>query len=110
LKTASISTRHSLVREKSVVFVLLYFFCLFAFLSTISLQPAGRFTPKFACGRTLVPHVSSPLLGVSGPRGTEKRGNEIFVTIGVNGNFCILVVFERYLSNAWTDPRQISSV
>ena len=23
------------------------------------------------------------------------------------GNFCILVVFERYLSNAWTDPQQI---
>jgi len=22
------------------------------------------------------------------------------------GNFCILVVLERYLSNAWTDPRQ----
>ena len=23
------------------------------------------------------------------------------------GNFCILAVFERYLSNAWTDPRLI---
>jgi len=32
--------------------------------------------------------VSSPLLGVSDPRGgAEKRGNEIFVTIGVNGEF-----------------------
>ena len=41
--------------------------------STISRQPAGRFTPKFACGRTLVPDVSSPLLGVSGPGG-RKRG------------------------------------
>ena len=40
--------------------------------STISRQPAGRFTPKFACGRTLVPDVSSPLLGVSVPRGAEK--------------------------------------
>jgi len=41
--------------------------------------------PNFACGRTLVPDVFSPF-GVSGPRGgTEKGGNEIFVTVGVNG-------------------------
>ena len=61
---------------------------LFAFLSTISRQPAGRFKPNFVCGRTLVPDVSSPLLGVSGSRGgAEKRGNKIFVTIGVNGEF-----------------------
>ena len=46
----------------------------------------GRFTPKFAW-RNLVPDVSSPLLGVSVPRRTEKRGNEIFVTMGVNGEF-----------------------
>ena len=41
-------------------------------MSTISRQPAGRFTPKFACGRTLVSDVSSPLLGVSGPRARKK--------------------------------------
>jgi len=63
-----------------------FFVCLFV-RSTISRQPAGRFTPKFAFGRTLVPDVSSPLLGVSGPQGAEKGGNEIFVTIGVNGEF-----------------------
>jgi len=39
-------------------------------------------------GRTLVPDVSSPLLGVSGPGGGgRKRGNKIFVTIRVNGEF-----------------------
>jgi len=48
---------------------------------------AGRFTPNFACLHTLVPDVSSPLLGVSSPRGAEKWGNEIFVIIGVNGEF-----------------------
>jgi len=42
--------------------VCLFCFFLFAFLSTISRQPTGRFTPEFACGRTLVPDVSSPLL------------------------------------------------
>ena len=26
------------------------------------------------------------------------------------GNFCILVVFERYLSNAWTDPPMSADV
>ena len=61
--------------------------CLFVCSSTISRQPAGRFTPKFACRRTLVPDVSSPLLGVTGPRRAEKGANEIFVTMGVNGEF-----------------------
>ena len=71
---------------KGEVFVLLYVFCLFV-RSTISRQPAGRFTPKFACRRTLVPDVSTPLLGVGGPRRAEKEANEISVTMGVNGEF-----------------------
>jgi len=62
------------------------FFVCSLLLSTISRQPAGRFTPKFACGRTLVPDVSSPLLGLAAPGG-GKGGNNIFVTIGVNGEF-----------------------
>ena len=74
---------------KGEVFVLLYVFlyvCMYV-RSTISRQPAGRFTQKFACRRTLVPDVSSPLLGVGGPRRAEKEANEIFVTMGVNGEF-----------------------
>jgi len=51
--------------------------------------------------------VTSPLLGIGGPRRAEKGANEIFVTMGVNGNFCILAVFGRYLSNAGTDLQQI---
>ena len=77
-------------RAKEEVFGLLYvclFVCLFVCSSTISRQPAGRFMPKFACRRTLVPDVSSPLLGVGGPRRVEKGANEIFVTMGVNGEF-----------------------
>jgi len=35
----------------------------------------------------LVPDVSSPLLWVGGPRRAEKGANEIFVTMGVNGEF-----------------------
>jgi len=59
------------------------FYCMFVFslfLSTISGQPAGRFTPNFACDRNVVPDVSSLLLGFSGIRGGGGiRGNEIFV-------------------------------
>jgi len=48
---------------------------------------AVRFTPNFACGRTLVSDMSSPLSGVSGLRRAEKGGNEIFVIIEVNEEF-----------------------
>ena len=61
--------------------------CLFVCSSTISRQPAGRFTPYFACGRSLGQDVSSPLLGVGGPRRAEKEANYIFVPMGVNGEF-----------------------
>ena len=73
-------TRHSLVRAKGEVFVLLYvFFCSVNDFSTTR----GPIHAKFACGRTMVPAVFSPLLGVSGARRTEKEGNEIFI----NGEF-----------------------
>jgi len=65
-----------------------------------------RFTPKFACGRTLVPDVSLPLLGVS-IRVAEKGAMKFSLLWESKGNFCILVLFERYLSNACTDPHQI---
>ena len=64
-------TRHSLVRAKGEVLVLLFFV---RFLSTISGQPAGRFTPNFACGRTLVPDVFSLLLGVAAPGAGAEKG------------------------------------
>jgi len=74
---------------KGEVFVLLYVcFSVFLFVrSTISQQPAGRFTPYFACGRSVGRDVSSPLLGVGGPRRAEKEANEIFVTMESMGNF-----------------------
>ena len=79
-----IISRHSLVRAKGEVFVLLYVFFV---RSTISQQPVGRFMPNFACGRSLGRDVSSSLLGVGGPQRAEKGANEIFVTMGVNGEF-----------------------
>jgi len=65
-------TRHSLV-ERMARYL---FYCMFVCSSTST-----------KCGRTLVPDVSFPLLGVGGPRRAEKGANEIFVTIGVNGEF-----------------------
>jgi len=70
---------------KGEVFVLLYVFLFVR--STISQQPAGRFTPYFARGRSLGRDVSSPLLGVGGPWRAEKEANEIFVTMESMGNF-----------------------
>ena len=62
------------------------FFCMLVFLSTISRQPTGLFKPNFACRRTLVPDVFLPFWGWRPPAG-GKGGNEIFVTMGVNGEF-----------------------
>ena len=60
---------------KGEVFVLLYVFCLFV-RSTISQQPAGRFTPKFACSMQAYSSsgcVFSPFGGWRPPVG-GKRG------------------------------------
>ena len=76
-------TRRSLVRAKGEVFVLLYvFFVCSLFLSTISRQPAGRFIRAYSGSGC----VFSPFGGLEDPGG-GKRGNKIFVTIGVNGEF-----------------------
>ena len=87
----SVITRHSLVRAKGEVLVLLFFFKFLFVRSTISRQSEGRFTPKFACGRTLVSDVSSPLLGVSGP-GARKKGE----MSNANGGF-VSVLLTRLL-------------
>ena len=53
------------------------FYCMFVCLfvrSTISQQPASRFTPYFACRRSLGRDVSSPLLGGWRPPAGGKRG------------------------------------
>jgi len=90
------------------------FYCMFVCLFVCSVNdfsttrgPIHRFTPKFACGRTLVPDVSSSLLEVGGSRRAEKGQMKFSLLWELMGNFCILAVFERYLSNACTDPHQI---
>ena len=68
------------------LFYCMFLKCFFVW-SMISQQAAGRFTPKFACGHSLGRDMTPPLLGVGGPRRAEKGANEIFVTMGVNGEF-----------------------
>ena len=67
--------------------------------STIS-QPAIRFTPNFACGRSLGQDVSSPLLGVSDPLGGKKWGNGMGVVSFVHRTATISV----FLGDAKCSP------
>ena len=78
------------------------FFLFFFVWSTISQQPAGRFTPKFACGRSLCRDIKCPLLGVGGPGGRKKGQMKFSLLWESMGNFCILAVFEPYLSQQRT--------
>ena len=83
-----IITRHSLVRAKSEVFVLLYVFVCLFFCSVNDFSATRRpIHAKVRMRRSLGRDVTSPLLGVGGPRRAEKGANEIFVTMGVNGEF-----------------------
>ena len=51
--------------------------------------------------------VFSPLGGLAVPGGRKKGQMKFSLLWESMGNFCILAVFERYLSNACTDPHQI---
>ena len=93
-------TRHSLVRAKSEVFVLLYvLFCL----STISRQPAYS-RQILHVGVLWFRMCLLPFWGLAAPGGWKKGEMKFSLLWESMGNFCSLAVFERYLSNAWTDP------
>jgi len=98
-----IITRHSLVRAKSEVFVLLYvFFCLFG----------QRFLNNPRADSSQVLHADVfwfrmcllPFWGLAAPGGWKKGEMKFSLLWESMGNFCI---FERCLSNAWTHPHQI---
>ena len=58
--------------------------------------------PNFACGRTLVPDVSSPLLGVSSPRGGAEKGGNVEVEcdwqVCVSSTDALVTVFSLFYS------------
>jgi len=59
-------------RARYLFYCRLRFFVCSFFCQRFLHNPAGRFKPYFACGCILVPNVTSPLLGVGGPRRAEK--------------------------------------
>jgi len=73
-------------RAKGEVFVLLYV-CFFVCSVNDFSTTRGPIHAKVRMRAYLFPDVSSPLLGVGGPRRAEKGANENFVTMGVNGEF-----------------------
>jgi len=48
-----------------------------------------------------------PFWGLAAPGGRKKEERKFLLLWESMGNFCILAVFERYLSNACTDLHQI---
>ena len=106
LSKHSLVTRHFLVRAKGEVFVLLcLFFCLFGqrFLS----NPRADSRHILHAGVAWVWTCLLPFWGLAAHGGRKKRQMKFSLLWESMGNFSILAVFERYLSNACTDPHQI---
>ena len=96
-------TRHSLVRAKGgEVFVLLLLFSFFCqrFLD----NPRANSRQILHAGVLWFRMCLLPFWGLSTPGGRKKWEIEFLLLWESMGNFCILAVFERYLSNACTDP------
>ena len=51
-----------------------------------------------------------PFWGLAAPGGRKKGEMKFSLLWESTGNFCISAVFERYLSNACTDPQQIGPI
>ena len=93
--------RHSLVRAKGEAFVLLLLFvCFFC----------QRFLDNPLANSRQILHTGVlwfRIWGLAAPGGRKKGEMKFSLLWESMGNFCILAVFERYLSNACTDPHQI---
>ena len=99
-------TRHSLVRAKGEVFVLLLLFCSF-FCQRFLDNPQANSRQILHAGVLWFRMCLLPFWGLAAPGG-RKRGEMKFLLLWESmGIFCILAVFERYLSNACTDLHQI---
>ena len=99
-------TRHSLVRAKGEVFVLLLLFCSF-FCQRFLDNPRANSRQILLAGVLWFRMCLLPFWGLAAPGGREKGQMKFSLLWESMGNFCILAVFERYLSNACTDPHQI---
>jgi len=104
----TIITRHSLVerRARYFVFVLLLLFCSF-FCQRFLDNPRANSRQILHVGVLWFRMCLLPFWGLAASGG-QKKGEIKFLLLWESiGNFCILAVSERYLSNACTDPHQI---
>jgi len=102
----SLVTRHSLFRAKGEVFVLLLLFCSF-FCQRFLDNPRANSRQFLHAGVFWFRMCLLPFWGSAAPCGRKKGEMKFLLLWESMGNFCILAVFERYLSNACTDPHQI---
>ena len=97
-------------RAKGEVFVLLYvflFFCFFLFGQRFLDNPQADSRQSSHAGVLWFRMCLLPFWGLAAPGGRKKWQMKFSLLWESMGNFCILAVFERYLSNACTDPHQI---
>jgi len=99
-------TRHSLVRAKGEVFVLLLLFCSF-FCKRFLDNPRANSRQILQAGVLWFRMCLLSFWGMAAPGGRQKGKMKFLLLWESMGNVCILAVFERYLSNACTDPHQI---
>jgi len=91
---------------KGEVFVLLLRFCSF-FCQRFLDNPRANSRQILHAGVIWFRMCLLPFWGLAAP-GRRKKGEMKFLLLWESmGNFCILAVFQRYLSNACTDPHQI---
>jgi len=93
-------------RAKGEVFVLLLLFCSF-FCQRFLDNPQANSRQILLAGVLWFRMCLLPFWGLAAPGGRKKGEMKFLLLWESMGNFCILAVFERYLSNACTDPHQI---
>ena len=109
IKLLRFLTRHSLVERRARYLFYCMFVCLFVCLfgqRFLSNAPADSRHILHA-GVAWVGTCLLPFWGLAAPGGRKKRQMKFSLVWESMGNFCILAVFERYLSNACTNPHQI---
>ena len=93
-------------RAKGEVFVLLLLFCSF-FCQRFLDNPRANSRQILHAGVLWFRMCLLPFWGLAAAGGRKKGEMKFLLLWESMGNFCILAVFERYLSNACTDPHQI---
>ena len=96
-------TRHSLVERRARYLVYCMFVCLFVRQRFLDNPRADSHQSSLA-GVLWFRMCLLPFWGLAAPGGRKKGQMKFSLLWESMGNFCVLAVFERYLSNACTDP------